>query len=376
MEKNFTPLLEILKGLPDTRKAKGKRHPLYAILALLCLALLCGYKSYSSIAEWGLNYPAHFLRRLGFTHVKPPCAKTFHTVLKTLDLKSLQSKLAHWSEEVMSICSGESPEGIAIDGKTLRGTKKQGADGYHLLSALSQSLGITLEQIAVSAKTNEITGMEELLENLVLQGRIFTMDALLTQRKVAETIIEGGGDYLMIAKDNQPTLKEDIQTVLTGELHFGKAAASCETLEKGHGRVEHRKLTLTAKLLGHINWPGVQQVFQIEREVQRKGKISSEIVYGLTSLAVEEANAERLLQLSRGHWAIENKSHWVRDVTFDEDRSQVRHPVIAQVMATFRNLAIGLIRLSGRERIAESCRYFAANPRQALALLRLQSKTT
>jgi predicted transposase YbfD/YdcC len=261
-------------------------------------------------------------------------------------------------------------EAIAIDGKTLRGAKKHGAPGTHVLSVVGHRLGLTLRQQAVDDKTNEIKAVETVLQQIVLRGRILTMDALLTQRRVAQTIVEGGGDYVMIVKDNQRQLKADVELVFTLP-PWGDRQESTRTVDVGHGRIESRNLTTSEALVGYSDWPGLAQVFEVGRHVIEKktGQDRVEVVYGVTSLSPERATPERLLELVRGHWAIENKSHWVRDVTFDEDRSQVRSGRLPQVMAALRNTAIGLLRLAGYRNIAKAGRQLAAQPDQALALI-------
>lgn len=259
---------------------------------------------------------------------------------------------------------------MAVDGKTLRGSKKQGAPGTHLLSVLSHRLGLTLTQQAVDAKTNEIGAIQTVLEQIVLKGRVLTMDALLTQRQVARTIVDKGGDYVMIVKDNQPKLKEDIELVFTLP-PAGDRQEYVRTVDAGHGRIETRNLTTSEALVGYSDWPGMAHVFEIGRHViiKKTGQERGEVVYGVTSLSPEQADPGRLLELVRGHWHIENKSHWVRDVTFDEDRSQVRSGNIPQLMAALRNTAIGLLRCSGYTNIAKACRHMAAKPERALALV-------
>src|SRR5256884_5375333 len=234
---------------------------------------------------------------------------------------------------------------VALDGKTLRGSQKQGAPGVHLLSALSHHLGLTLAQQAVDAKTNEITQVETVLRQLVLKDRVITMDALLTQRHVAQTIVDKGGDYVMIVKDNQPQLRADIELVFALP-PAGDRQEGARTVDIGHGRIEQRNITTSEALVGYSDWPGLAQVFELGRYVitQKTTEERVEMVYGVTSLSPERGTPERLLELVRSHWQIENKSHWVRDVTFDEDRSQVRCGNIPQVMAAFRNTTIGLLR--------------------------------
>jgi predicted transposase YbfD/YdcC len=287
-----------------------------------------------------------------------------------------EATLGVWADSVVAHTPTmpETPEAaMAVDGKTLRGSKKQGAPGTHRLSVLAHRLGVTLTQQAVAAKTNEIKEVETVLSQIVLTGRVVTMDALLTQRQVAQTIVDAGGDYVMIVKENQPQLKADIELVFTLP-PAGDRQESVRTVDVGHGRIETRNLTTSAALVGYSDWPGLAQVFEVGRHVTTKktGTERVEVVYGVTSLSPERATPGRVLELVRGHWAIENKSHWVRDVTFDEDRSQVRCGNIPQVMAALRNTAIGLLRWAGHTNIAAACRRLAAQPAQALALIGIE----
>lgn len=168
------------------------------------------------MSEWGRNYDPAFLRALGFARETAPCAATLFQVFRRLDREELERLLGEWAEQVLAAtvpAAGE--EALALDGKTLRGSQKQGAPAAHLLSVVSHRLGLTVGQAGVDAKTNEIPVAGVVLEGLVLEGRIFTMDALLTQRALAQQIVAGGGDYVMLAKGNQPTLEQDIATVFT-----------------------------------------------------------------------------------------------------------------------------------------------------------------
>jgi predicted transposase YbfD/YdcC len=337
--------------------------------------MLCGSRSYSAIAAWGRNYGSEIAHALGFTH-HTPCASTLHTIFGRLDREVFEATLGGWADSVVAHtpATPEAPEvAMAVDGKTLRGSKKQGAPGTHLVSVLAHRLGLTLTQQAVAAKTNEIKEVETVLSQIVLTGRVVTMDALLTQRQVAQTIVDAGGDYVMIVKDNQPQLKADIELVFTLP-PAGDRQESVRTVDVGHGRIETRNLTTSEALVGSSDWPGLVQVFEVGRHVitKKTGTERVEVVYGVTSLSPERATPGRVLELVRGHWAIENKSHWVRDVTFDEDRSQVRCGNIPQVMAALRNTAIGLLRWAGHTNIAAACRRLAAQPAQALALIGIE----
>lgn len=366
------PLIEVFAMIPDFRKPRGKRHPLAALFALACCAMLWGARSDSAIAEWGRNYGLRIAQALGFTHATP-CAATLHTVFRHVNRDAFEAHLGAWADQVVRSLPPRletSETAIALDGKTLRGSKKQGAPGIHLLSALAHHVGVTLAHHAVDDKTNEITAVETLLQQLVLEGRIVTMDALLTQRHIAQTIVDKGGDYVMVVKENQPHLRADIELVFTLP-PVGDRQATAQTVDLGHGRIEQRNITTSAALVGYSDWPGLAQVFELGRHVvfPKTGKERVEVVYGVTSLRPERATPERLLTLVRGQWEIENKSHWVRDVTFDEDRSQVRCGNLPQVMAALRNTAIGLLRSAGYLNIAAACRQLAAQPLQALALI-------
>lgn len=379
MTRQSPVLLDVLSEIPDFRQSQGRRHPLQAVLALAVCAMLCGYRSYGAIAEWGRNYRRELTQALGFRHEKTPCAATLNTIFRQLNRDALESKLGQWADSLLARTarSGALPEAIAIDGKTLRGSRHQGAPAVHLLSALGHRLGLTLFQQAVADRTNEITAVHEVLRRLVLEGRVITVDALLTQREVAQTVIDRGGDYVMVVKGNQATLQAEIKLFFEDPHLLAASRDSCQTLESGHGRIEQRRLRASTALVGYSDWPGLQQVFEIRRSVTRKktGEQRAEVVYGVTSLRREQADARRLLKLSRHHWQIENKSHWVRDVTFDEDRSQVRSGNIPQVMAALRNTAIGLMRWAGETNIAAGCRRFAARPWSALTLIGITQKT-
>src|ERR671924_750814 len=164
------PLIEVFSDMPDVRKARGERHPLSAILALSCCAMLCGSRSYSAIAEWGRNYGLAIAHALGFTH-NTPCASTLHTIFGRLDCGVFEATLGGWADSVVAYTptTPAAPEvAMAVDGKTLRGSKKQGAPGTHLLSVLAHRLGLTLAQDAVDDKTNEIGAVQAVLASLIL----------------------------------------------------------------------------------------------------------------------------------------------------------------------------------------------------------------
>lgn len=284
------PLIEVFAAMPDFRKARGKRHPLTAIFALACCAMLCGARSYSAIAEWGRNYGARIAQALGFTHA-PPCAATLHTIFRHVNRDEFAVRLGAWADSVVGRLptAPETAEiAVALDGKTLRGSKKQGAPGTHLLAALAHHEGVTLAQQAVDDKSNEITAVATILQQWVLEGRIVTMDALLTQRHVAQTIVDQGGDYVMIVKENQPRLLAAIELVFTLP-PIGDRQDTARTVDIGHGRIEQRHVTTSEALVGYSDGPGLAQVFELGRHVitQKTGEERVEVVYGVISLRPE-----------------------------------------------------------------------------------------
>jgi hypothetical protein len=243
------------------------------------------------------------MQALGFTR-RPPCAATLHTVLRGLDREVFEAQVGAWSEALLAGTprSPDTEEAIAVDGKTLRGSKKQGAPGAHLLSALAPRLGLTLAQHAVAAKSNEIPAALELLRHLVLTGRVVTMDALLTQRAIAQQIVDAEGDYVMIVKDNQPQFREDIETVFAQPPMVGETRTVAETVDSGHGCIEQRRLQTSDVLVGYSDWPGLAQVFHLERQVitKKTGEVRGEVIAGVTGLDPDRADAARLLGLVRG----------------------------------------------------------------------------
>lgn len=187
------PLIEALAEVPDFRQAGGKRHALPALLALACAALLCGYRSYGAMAQWGHNYGAELAQALGFKNGKTPCAATFYNVFKGLDRAALEVVLSQWAQSVLQRTEPAVQPALAIDGKTLRGSARAAAPEAHLLSVVSHHLGLVVLQEAVKGKTNEIAAAQEVLQKLVLEGHIVTVDALLTQRTIAQATVEKGG---------------------------------------------------------------------------------------------------------------------------------------------------------------------------------------
>ena len=232
---------------------------------------------------------------------------------------------------------------VAIDGKTLRGSAKQNASVSHLLSVVSHQLGVTITQKAVDTKTNEIPISTEILSAFDIRGKIVTTDALLTQRDFCQKVCALDADYVVPVGLNHKQLHHDIRCLFDPptdisatqptdnalqQMHteLNQTLDTYQTVEKSHGRIETRTLTASTALNDYIQWPGVEQVFECcyERIDISTSQVKQKTQYGITSLTPTEASAKDLLTLRRGHWTIENQSHWVRDVVLGEDASQVR----------------------------------------------------
>lgn len=373
MNTEIRPLGEVLAEIDDPRHPKGTRHPLAAILSLCVVAMMAGAKTPKAIANWWQNRIGlgPFLERLGFTKEYGPSKSTLYLVLSMITVEQFEAKVSQWIEENwgdLPQLGEDEYEGIALDGKMLRGSRKQGANHTHLLGALSHRLGFIVSQLGIDDKTNEIGAMPEFLAGLVIEGRVFTMDALLTQRNIAQTIIDGGGDYVMIVKENQPQLYADIQELFAEPGAEPFVADEAATTDKGHGRLEQRRLRTGLDLADFSDWPGLQQAFILERKaiILTTGEIRQQTVYGITSLSAQQADAMRLITITRGHWGIENRAHWVRDVTFGEDHSQVRKGNLPQMMAALRNCVINLFRWHYIRYIPDGFDFFAARPFDAL----------
>lgn len=382
-------LLEILAQVPDPRKAKGKRHPLSAILGLAVLAIMCGYRSYSTIAEWGRTYSPSLVKALGFTHANTPCAATLHNLFKRLNIAKLEQVLTQWTTKTLqNVPQTTDRLALAIDGKKLNGSAKQNATVSHLLSVVSHQLGVTIAQKAVNNKTNEIPISTEILSAFDIKGIIVTTDALLTQRDFCKKVCALDGDYVVPVGLNHKQLHQDIACLFTPPTDINRVEGTVnplqqmhteldqtldthQTVEKGHGRIEIRRLTASTALNDYIQWPGVNQVFaySYKRIEVSTGQVKQKTQYGITSLTPNQAAAADLLALRRGHWTIENKSHWVRDVVLGEDASQVRWGVIPQVMSALRNTALAVLRFAGHQQMSKAMRYFAAHPQHALNLI-------
>ena len=384
-------LLDMLAEIPDPRKKKGRRHPLASMLALTVVGLLCGQRSYTAIAKWARLHP-DLRNALGFTAKQTPAAATFHYLYRQLDITAVEKKLTQWTTQTLASLRTFTSRltGVAMDGKRLGNSHLQDPRKTHLLATVSHEVGIPLAECAVREKTNEIPLSLELLKAFDVAQKVITTDALLTQRKFCQHILDHHADYCLPVKANQRQLYEEIRDLFEPfdetdppevehrrfeNLH-AETGATLQTYthtEDAKGRVTTRTLTASTLLTEDANCPRLQQVYQYTTHQKQKntGSVKCHTQYGnLTSLTLQCTSAADLLKLRREHWTIENKLHWVRDAVFREDASTVRTGVLPQVMAAMRNTAISVLRFTGNTKITNALQAFAAKPKLAVNIIK------
>jgi len=371
----------------DGRKEKGKRYPLALVLTLIMLAKMAGEKSISGVVDWvngrkkllkkELNWPKRF-----------PVNSTYSEVLAHCDGKEIAEAIAQVILKARAVeqC-GTEPSRLqknlqdekklihtAMDGKTLRGTlghANEEQPPVHVLSFYECESGIVLTQETVKSKENEITAAGALIHPMLVKGRIISADAMHTQKKWCTCVHLYGGYYLVIAKDNQPTVRQDLQDFFEDkDLDLSKVE-HYKKVQKGHGRLEVREIWISTEMNEWFekDWTGIAQVFKLRRYVKRGDKESIEIVYGFTNLPRKKASAKRILDLNQKHWSIENRLHYRRDVTLGEDACQVRIRNAPQALAALNGGILALMDWLGVNNVAKQMRHFSAEPLDALQLL-------
>lgn len=406
---DLTSLIERLETITDPRKKRGVRHSFASTLVLLACATLAGHKSMVALSEWCDSSSQEVLARLGarvspHTGLRiPPSYNTIRRAAMAVDADEFDLIVNTWAAEQADRRppalpgtdqasadprdegepsdrddddegddqdAGADLVGIAVDGKTVRGAKRPDGTQVQLLAALRHDTGMVLGQRNVdNDKSNEIVAFVPLLERLALAGRVVTADAIHTQRTAATFLVGQGAHYVMGVKANQPRL-------WNAALEAGEAIdfehPEHESLRRGHGRIDRHRVW-TAPVPDEAGFPSAKRFVIVERESSTLAdeRKSIEIRYYVTDLDAFEACARHLFRLVNGHWSIENGLHWVRDVTFGEDLSQARTGTLPRVLATLRNLAIGIIRhtTSRSVNIAAATRQLAREPHRALDLL-------
>jgi predicted transposase YbfD/YdcC len=351
-------LLDLLAQVPDPRKRRGRRHSLAGLLAVGIAAVTAGSRSFAAIGQWAADAGAGVLAGLGAAR-GPTEESTFRRAFALVSADVLDRLLGTWVHTRAARVSGRLV--IAVDGKTVRGAKGKNGKAPHLVAALAHGIGAVLGQVAVTAKSNEIPAVRDLLKAFAdLAGAVVTIDALHTQHDTAQVILARQADYVMTVKGNMPTLYKQLKKLPWA------AIPAVSSVSRGHGRRARRTIKV-ALAPAWIEFAGSAQVAQLRRTVTKKGKKTVEVVYLITSDRM--ADPATLAAWVRGHWEIENKLHWVRDVTYQEDKSLVRTGNAPRVMATLRSLAISLLRLDGHTNIAAANRHHARDPQRTLKLL-------
>lgn len=374
---NVGNLLSYLLRLKDKRKRRGIRYRLEIILLLFIFGKLCGQNKVYGIADWLRQKESYLVEALQLEYPHVPHHSTYRRILgEVVDGEELERLIQEYFVQASS--EGQRVV-VVIDGKTVRGTiTRDDPFGLHLLAAYLPEQGFVLLQMVVEKeKENEIVVAPKLLGCLELHNRVVVADAMHTQRELSVQIVEDGGEFVWIVKDNQPNTRQAIEQLFAPEKPI--AGVGCppmdfqfaQTVDKQAGRLEKRVITVSEMLNNYLDWPHVAQVFKLERftTILATGEQRYEVQYGLTSLSRKEAPPDQLLTIIRSEWGIENGVHYRRDVTFQEDQTRMTDKSFARVMATINNLVIGLINRQGFPNHAHARRVFNADPSKALALL-------
>lgn len=369
-------LTHYLKEVTDVRKRRGQRYSLAFLLVLVILAKLAGENKPKGITEWiGLRrvqLVKAFQRQRDDVPSYNTIRRTLESIADGVELQSFLNRFLHAEYGGMVTVL------VCMDGKTMRGTIPQGhTQGVHLLAAYLPEEGIVLMQVAVERKENEISAAPQLLATLDLKGRVVCGDAMFTQRTISIQVLAQGGDYIWFLKENQPTLKADVEQFFTPPRNAPGWKAptmpqeQAESIQATHGRIEKRVLTLIPDEADYLDWPGVAQVFKLERTVTQKMTQAStrETVYGITSLTSDRTSAQQLLQMTQQYWSIENGLHYRRDVTLEEDATRIANHKRAEVLSILNNFIIGLTSKLGFRNLASAQRTFDARLTLTLAVL-------
>jgi predicted transposase YbfD/YdcC len=365
-------LVRALSAVPDPRRRRGRRHGLQSILLLAVGAVLAGARSYAAIAQWAAE-AEHALAVCG----PIPHATTFGRVLAAVDPRALQAVLTGW---VLARRTADGDHGrdvhpglgnrwqpVAVDGKTLRQARRPDGAQVQLVAAYDHADGLVLGQVEMVGG-DEIAAFVPVLNCLPdLHGVVITADALHCQRAHAAYLHARGGHYLFTVKRNQPTLRAAL-----ARLPWAQAPGVLER-SRGHGRIESRSIKVIdldgspEAALFPYGTRAIKVVRRRRGRGERRGSV--ETVYAITSLGHRDADLRLLAGWIRSHWRVENRLHWVRDVTEGEDASAIRTGSGPQVMAALRNTAINIIRLRGGSNIAAAHRGFSYQPADVLDAL-------
>jgi predicted transposase YbfD/YdcC len=336
---------EAFVGLADPRTGPAQRHDLREMILMALCAVLCGADTWVDVAEWAEDNES-WLRRYLVLAQGTPSHDTFGRVFRILDARTFEQCFRHWITGLVGVIEGV----VALDGKTVCGSRDGENTALHMVSAYATASGLCLGQEGTRGKGNEIAAIKALLETLTLKGCIVTIDAIGCQTGIAQKIVDQGGDYLLAVKNNQGKLADALREFFADAQATGFGAlpvSRCETVEKDHGRIETRSALWVTDLTWldrpiRQRWPKLAGVGMVERVREIKGKTSTERAFYIGSKGI--AHAETFAKAARSHWGIENKLHWVLDVTFREDDCRVRKGHVPQNLSALRKFALALLR--------------------------------
>lgn len=333
--------------LPDPRIQRNKKHLLIDIIVLSIIAVICGAESWDSIEMFGKS-KKDFLSKILKLPNGIPSHDTINRVFSLIRADKFEQPFTQWAQTLKA--PGISKEVIAVDGRSIRGSKDSYHDksAIHLVNAWANSNGLVLGQVKTDEKSTEVTAIPELLKILDIEGCIVTIDAQGTQKQIAETIIEKQADYILALKGNQRYLKDDVESTFLRQ----QPDSIDETLEKGHGRIETRKCEVINKidfLDQKEQWAGLKNLARItaQREIRDTG--TTEVRLYISSV---EADAKEFNCYIRQHWAVENSLHWTLDVTFREDAQRKRNGKAAQNFALVKKIALNLLKKEESKRMS------------------------
>ena len=366
-ENNLQSIASVFAEMTDQRKSKGVRYQFHSLLILLILGKLCLQDTPSEIADWVSNRSDLLKEKLNLNWKRMPSVSTWQRLLRqNIEAAAFDKKVGEYFHSL----SCEERVLYNLDGKAVCGAVDNLTDKQlHLLALQESEANLVIEQIALENGENEISGAKRLLAKVDLEKKIISGDAIFAQTELSRTVVEKGGEYVWKLRANQGKIYELAKTHF--EQKTDKYVSKARNLEKGHGRICEREILTSFRIAGQIEFPHLQQVFRIKRQSEsvKTGKMSSQTIYGLTSLPVEEYGAKELLELVRKHWRIENGLHYRRDVTFKEDACRQTTSNGGRVLAVLNNLTIGILRKIGWENIAKARRYFSAQIDEALKLI-------
>jgi predicted transposase YbfD/YdcC len=335
--------------LEDPRSTVNRRHPLASVVVIALLAVLAGAGGPTAIARWAALKEEFLLQVLDLPNGVPR-KDVFRRVLMVLKPAAFQACFARWLQSLRTEAvagTGVEQPVLAVDGKTARRSHdhNNGLGALHSVSAWASEYGLSLGQVACAEKSNEITAIPELLRLVDIKGAIITIDAMGTQKAIAEQIVDGGADYVLALKGNQEALHQAVIDHINEQLEGDLADAQEQVAEEtGHGREETRtylQLPAPEALPGFALWKGLKSIGMATSSVLRDGKETLEVRYYISSLGVDVKQFARAV---RGHWGIENGCHWVLDLTFREDESRLRERHLRENFAWLNRFALSLLK--------------------------------